>query len=197
MVSPFSILPGIPLKQRTTFGPETKPLELVDLGSPAIMVMTDFTAVTPVTIFPEASIESALKRMKTAGVRLIFVVNDAYEIIGLITAKDILGERPVTITQQTGTPHSAITVEMVMTPQRDIQVLDASRVRQASVGDIVETLRVLERQHALVARIDKTTGKQQVIGMFSTSQIGRLLDRDVMTGPPLAHSFAEIVEKVG
>jgi len=196
MIEPFGVLPSIPLQRKSSFGPETKPLELVDLESPAMMVMTDFTSVTPVTVFPEVQIDTALKRMKTAGVRLLFVVNDAYEITGLITANDILGERPVKITEETRMPHSAITVAMVMRPQSAIQVLDAARVREATVGDIVATLHALERQHALVATIDKATRKQQVIGMFSTSQISKLLDRDVMPGPPLAHSLAEIVEKI-
>jgi len=196
MNNPSAVLPSIPLKPGSSFGPETKPLALAHRDSPAVTAMTDFRSVTPVTIDKETPIDHALRKMKVAGVRLLFVINDAYEIIGLITANDILGERPITITQQTRMPRSDITVAAIMTPQRGIQVLDAASVEKATVGDIVATLHALERQHALVARIDENTKVQTVIGMFSTSQISKLLGHDVIQGALPARSLAEIVEKI-
>jgi CBS domain containing-hemolysin-like protein len=193
---PFAVLPGLPLQPRSSFGRQTKPLEIIHLDSPALAVMTDFKTVYPVTVHPDVAIDDALRKMKTAGVRLLFVMNDADEVIGLVTAKDIMGERPITIIEQKRVPRSAVTVAAIMTPQPDIQVLDIARVRRAQVGDIVETLRTLERQHALVAEIDAATGAQRVVGMFSTSQISKLLDRDVTEDLHPAHSLAEIVEKI-
>jgi len=196
MSHPFDVLPSISLKPGSSFGPETKPLAHAHRDSPAVTAMTDFRTVTPVTIDTETPIDHALRKMKTAGVRLLFVINDAYEIVGLITANDILGERPIKITQQTRMPRSDITVAAIMTPQRGIEVLDAASVQMAKVGDIIATLHALERQHALVAKIDEETRAQTVIGMFSTSQISKLLGHDVMQGTPPAHSLAEIVEKI-
>jgi CBS domain-containing protein len=192
----FNVLPSIPLKTGASFGAETKLFEWARSDSPAIAAMTDFRSVPPITIDAEVSIDRALEKMKTAGVRLLFVLNDVYEIIGLITAKDVLGERPITLTQQTRIPHSDITVAAIMTPQSDIEVLDVVSVQRATVGDIVATLHALRRQHALVAKIDEKTQQTSVIGMFSTSQISKLLGEDVMLGPPPADSLAEIVEKI-
>jgi len=197
--SPYTVLPNSPLLPGTGFGPDTKPLTLVRLDSPAVTVMTDFSTVAPVTIDPETSIELAVAKMKTAAVRLLFVVNDVDQIIGLVTARDILGERPVKITEASRKRHSDIKVVEIMTPQSAIQVLDASRVQDATVGDIVETMQARERQHALVATVDPATGQQHVTGMFSTTQIGRRLGRDVapLTPPvPPAGSLAEIVAKM-
>jgi CBS domain-containing protein len=196
MNSPYAVLPGLPLQPGTGFGPRTKPLTIVRMDSPAVSVMTDFATVTPVTIDPEIPIDLALAKMKTAAVRLLFVVNEVDEIIGLVTARDILGERPIKITEETRTPRSSITVADIMTPQSRIQVLDAARVEEEKVGDIVTTLRVLERQHALVATIDPATGQQHVTGMFSTTHIGRLLGHDFGDETVPAHSLAEIVEKM-
>ncbi len=91
-----------------------------------------------------------------------------------------------------------------MTPQSDIQVLDAARVNRAMVGDIVATLHTIGRQHALVAQMDFASRTHNVIGMFSTSHISRLLCTDVAQHPSLAcslsapaYSLAEIVEKLG
>ncbi len=197
MNSPYAVLPNLPLQAGSGFGPETKPLTLVRLDSPAVAVMTDFAAVAPVSIDPELSIDLALAKMKTAAVRLLFVVNEVDEIIGLITARDILGERPIKVTEESRRSRSNISVAEIMTPQGDIQVLDAARVEEATVGDIVVTLRAHARQHALVAKIDKVHRTHHIVGMFSTSQIGKLLGHDVVEPSPPAHSLAEIVEKIG
>jgi CBS domain containing-hemolysin-like protein len=194
--SPYAVLPNHPLHAGSTFGPQTKPLTIVRLESPAVMVMTDFAAVTPVTIDPETSIELAVARMRTAGVHMLFVVNAVEEIIGLITARDVLGERPIKITEATRRQHSDISVAEIMTPQEDIQVLDAYRVEGASVGDIVETMQARGRQHALVAGVDRSTGRQHVTGMFSTTHIAKVLGYEVGPSAPPAGSLAEIVRKM-
>jgi CBS-domain-containing membrane protein len=194
---PFAILAGLSLKANSTFGGHTKRLEIVHLESPAIAVMTDFKSVNPVTTRAEVPIDDALKKMKTAGVRLLFVVDDADRIIGLITAKDIMGERPIKIIEQHRVPRAAITVAMLMRAQPDVQVIDIERVRRAQVGDVVATLRALARQHALVVEIDPATGAHSVVGMFSTSHISKLVGRDVTENVRPAHSFAEIVQKIG
>ncbi len=197
MIDTFTGLPAVPLQPKSTFSSTTQRMTPVHLSSPAIEVMTDFASITPVTTTPQTPIDAALAKMKTAGVRLLFVVNDIDEIIGLITTTDIMGERPIKVTHQTRMPRATITVASIMTPQSDIQVFDAARVNASSVGDIVATLRSLGRQHALVAQILPASGTHQVIGMFSTSHIGKLLRDDVVQHPSPAHSLAEIVQKIG
>ena len=84
----------------------------------------------------------------------------------------------------------------VMTPQPDICALEAQAVRDARVGDIIETLRAQERQHALVVKTDKATQSQRVIGMFSTSQIDKLLGYNVTPEVHPARSLAALVEQI-
>ena len=184
------------LKPQSTLGHPTAPPEMVKLDSPAAAVMTSFKTVHPITTIPEVPIDVALKKMKTAGVRLLFVINNADQIIGLVTAKDIMGERPIQITRQMRVPRADITVAAVMTPQPDICALDALAVRDARVGDIVETLNAQNRQHALVVETDKATQSQRVIGMFSTSQISKLLGYNVTPEVSPASSLAALVEQI-
>ncbi|NIO39314.1 MAG: CBS domain-containing protein [Burkholderiales bacterium] len=158
--------------------------------------MTDFRYVHPVTVNPDMSIDDALQRMKTAGVRLLLVTNDAEEIIGLVTAKDIMGEKPIQIVQETRVQRSDIRVHMVMTSQSDITVLNMVSVRNAQVGHIIETLRQLERQHILVVEVNDATKTQRVIGLFSTSQISKHLARDVTEEMAPAHSLAEMLHQI-
>lgn len=192
----FAPLSYIPLKSDTTFDHPPEPPELVRLDSPATSVMTDFKFVHPVTISPDVPIDDALQKMKTAGVRLLLVTNKAQEIIGLITAKDIQGEQPIQIIQDTRVQRSQITVEMIMTPQSAITVLNMVSVRNAQVGHIIETLRQLERQHILVVEVDDATKTQRVCGLFSTSQISKQLGRDITEEVAPAHSLAEMVQQI-
>ena len=191
----FETITCITLKPQSTLGHPTTPREIVKLDSPAAAVMTSFKVVHPITIRPEVAIDVALMEMKVSGIRLLFVTNDADQIIGLVTAKDIMGERPIQITQQMRVPRTDITVAAVMTPQADICALDAQAVRDARVGDIVETLRAQDRQHALVVEADQATQSQRVIGMFSTSQINKLLGYSVTSEVQPARSLAALVNQ--
>lgn len=192
----FETLKCVALRPQSTLAHPSNPPELVKLNSPATAVMTSFNLVRPITTDPDVSIDKALNKMKTSGIRLLFVVNDDEQIIGLVTAKDIMGERPILIARQTGIPRAEITVAAVMTPQRDICALDARVVREARVGDILTTLHAQERQHALVVETDQATHSQRVIGMFSTSRIARLMDYNATPEVHPAHSLAELVEQI-
>lgn len=192
----FETIRCVTLKPQSTLGHPTTAPEILKPESPAMAVMTSFKTVHPITTRPEVAIDIALMKMKTAGVRLLFVMNDAGQIIGLVTAKDIMGERPIQITQQTRALRAEITVAMVMTPQPDICALDALAVRDARVGDIIATLNTQNRQHALVVETDVATQTQCVIGMFSTSQIGKLLGYDVTPEVRPARSLAALVGQI-
>ncbi len=192
----FETIRCVTLKPQSTLAHPPTPPELVKLDSPAAAVMTRFDVVHPIFTRPETAIDTALEKMKTGGIRLLFVMNDDDQIIGLVTAKDIMGERPIQITQQMRVPRADITVAAVMTPQREICALDAQAVGNARVGDIIETLRTQERQHALVVKTDAATQSQRVIGMFSTTQISRLLDRNETPEVHPAHSLAALVGQI-
>lgn len=162
------------------------------LKDAALDVMTDFRRVPAVTTSPDQSIDDALQKMKSAGVRLLLVVDAGGDVLGLITARDIQGERPVQLGRATGVPRCEITVAQMMTPQSAIEVLGLGRVSQAQVGHVLATLHEMERQHALVVDVDPDSGEHQVRGVFSTSEIGRRLGQDVSELHVAAHSLAEI-----
>ena len=196
MKTEFAKLSYIPLKPKTTYLHPPEPPLVVHLDSPAITVMTDFNYVHPVTVDPEMSIDGALQKMKTAGVRMLFVIDGSRQIIGLITANDIMGERPIKVVEETRVKRSQIKVETIMTPQSVITALNMISVRRAQVGHIIETLRELKRQHMLVVEVDESTHSQSVIGMFSTSTISKHLHRDVTQEMTPAHSLAEMMHQI-
>jgi len=170
--------------------PEQLP-ELVHFHDSAMLVFTDFSRVSPVSITNDRSIEYALRKMKNAGVRLLIVVDKKHRMTGLITADQIMGDDPIRLAEDNQLDHSQITVGMLMQPQGDIQVLELSHLRDAMVGHIVATLHQLEQKHVIV--VDQGT----VSGLFSASQISRQLGRNFLEEESPAHSLAEMVHTIG
>jgi len=163
----------------------------VTATSPAVLAMTDLRQQMAFTIEPNASIDRALERMKSAGVRLLFVANGEREILGLITSTDILGEKPLQFHNDLHQRYEEIMVRDIMTPQSRLEVLYMQDVLRASVRDIVATLQSVGRRHALVLDDDVRTGKPAIRGIFSASQIGKQLGQVIDT-TEVATTFAEV-----
>ncbi len=164
--------------------------ERVTLDSPAMDVMTDFTRVSAISISPFRTLEQAAQRMSSSGIHLLFVANQYHQVVGIITSRDFDGDRITRRISETGAKRKDLTVRDIMTPQHQIEVLAIGDVATARVGDLVETLRSMGRQHALVVDHDPS-GKQIIRGMLSTSQIGKQLGLDIDTKEK-AGSFADL-----
>lgn len=163
----------------------------VTMKDPAIDVMTDLRRVKAITVEPGLSIDAALQKMRMAEVRSLVVVDVATTVIGLITVRDITGEKPINYTSLERVPRREIHVEDVMTPQHQIEVLSMEDVYRCRVGDIVRTLREAGRQHALVLDRDAATRRPVVRGIFSITQIGNQLGV-VIEASGRVQSFAEV-----
>ena len=159
----------------------------VDVESPALQVMTDLSRVSPATIRPQAPLGGANQFMIARGVRLLLVVDDAEAVLGVITATDILGEKPMVVATDRGLRRDELTVADVMTPATRVEVIALADVESARVGHVLETLRRAGRQHALV-----TDFERMVRGIFSVSQIARQLGIALPAGAEVARTFSEI-----
>jgi len=159
--------------------------------SPAIEAMTDFSRVPAITVSANASIGEANARMISRGVRLLMVSGVDEQVLGLISARDILGEKPLQLLQARGGRREDLTVADLMVKIGAIDTLYLSEVMNASVGDIFNALKQLGRQHILVEDVDQASGRPRVRGIFSATQIGRQLGVPVL-GFELPQTFAEI-----
>jgi CBS domain-containing protein len=158
----------------------------VTLESPAVDAMTDLARVSPAIIRPQAPLGGANQFMITRGVRLLLVVDERDAILGVITATDILGERSMQVAIERGQRRDDLSVADVMTPAADVEVIALADVEGSRVGHVLETLRRLGRQHALVADADN------MVRIFSISQIARQLGVALPTGGSVARTFSEI-----
>jgi predicted transcriptional regulator len=164
---------------------------LVRAESPALCVMTDLKQVSAATIGPQATLAQANQTMISRGVRLLLVVSNDDEVLGLITARDTNGEKPIQLIQARGGKHSDLLVADLMCPRESIELIDAADVLRAQVNDIVRTLVQTKRQHAVVGERDPVTGQVRIRGIFSATQIGRQLGAAIQTFD-VGSTFSEI-----
>lgn len=202
--------PALPIRELGDGAGFRRPTQLhasrVDLESPAIGAMTDLARASPATIRPQAPIGGANQFMIARGVRLLLVVDDHENVLGVLTATDILGERGMQVAIERRTKRDELNVADLMTPASGVEVLALSDVEGARVGHVLETLRRSGRQHALVVdhevipargALDKPLRRAMVRGIFSLSQIARQLGVAVQTGGEVARTFSEIESALG
>jgi CBS domain-containing protein len=171
----------------------------VQADSPASDVMTDFTRVAPVTTAAWATVHDARQTMIGQGVRALLVV-EGDTVTGVITATDVLGERPIQVAHERSIRHDEVPVHEVMTPSESLEAMHLEDVLRARVGDIVATLRLSGRQHALVfesAPGENASATRVLRGIFSLTQIARQLGLPPQASHDVARTFAEIEAAVG
>ena len=157
----------------------------------ALKVMTDFNKIKPFIIEELASIDFANSKMIACGVRLLFVTNTNNQLAGLITASDLLGEKPIKHLQMHGGSRNDILVKDIMTGRNLLKTLKLSDVRNADVGDIVETMKSFGRQHILITQDSGGVLNTKICGIFSTTQISRQLGKEIELQPK-ASTFSEV-----
>lgn len=186
MAREFEILRSYHMKAGSSFA---RPIQVfptnIGINDSAISVMTDLSKVSMVVARPNATMDSANSKMIRYGVRMLLVLDSNDHIAGLLTATDILGEKPMRFLQNMGGTHADIMVRDLMTPQRELEVIKIEDVKNANIGQIIATLKKAGRQHGLVVA-EGVDGKQTACGIFSVTQIARQL------GLELTEMFAEV-----
>ena len=136
--------------------------------------------------------ETANIYMIQRGVRTLLVMHDNESLVGIITATDILGEKPMRFVQQRGIKHNEILVMDIMTPLSKLEAISLEDVEHARVGNIIASLHESGRLHSLA--VDNTThiGLSKICGIFSWTQIEKQLGRKITIPVKVAKSFAEI-----
>lgn len=162
----------------------------VTFDSPASEVMTDLRKIHAAVIAPNITMEIANTYMMQRGVRTLLVMYDDNSLAGIITATDILGEKPMRFIQERGVKHNEILVADMMTRLDKLEAIPLEEVMHARVGNIVASLRESGRLHALVID-DNTVGLPRICGIFSWTQIEKQLGAAI-TPTNVAKSFAEI-----
>lgn len=180
MASVYNVLPFQRLEAGAGyFRPRQQLPERVTEDDPAINVMTDLSQVTTYATELTTPLSKALETMVKRGVRMLLVQDADGQIVGLLTSRDLEGEKPARILTKAGGAWEDLLVADIMTLKPKLEVLLLEDVLNARVGDIIATLRQVNRQHAMVVDTHPDTGKLAVRGIFSLSQIGLQLGLDI------------------
>lgn len=156
----------------------------IDTDSPALVLFTDFRLHEPLIIDGWTAATQAGEFMRQSHTHMRLVVDHGGEFIGTISMRDLSQER---LLKQiaAGERRQEIRVMDLMTQRRHLRALSYGDVCNATVGDIVDTLRHYGEQHCLVVN-PETHG---IRGLIAASDVARRLHRRIDV--PSTFSFAE------
>lgn len=172
-------MPSTALKLKTVSG-NSLPIPGVESWhvtgkDPALLVMTDFHWHSSVTVSENSTIDAALDHMKHTGVRCAFVIDGKMsEVVGMITAYDISGEKPVQHMRLTSTPRSEILVKDIMQKIADWHVVNLKDIENATVADVLKVFTDSDVTHIPVMETN-ANNEQRLRGLLSFAKVKRLL----------------------
>lgn len=147
-------------------------------GDPALTVMTDFRERASVTVVESAPVDAALEHMKHAGVRSAFVVHAQRRVVvGLVTAYDIMGDKPVRHMEELRVPRKDIHVRDIMTPLADVPSVDIRDVEAATVAEVARLFDAPAGLTHLAVTEPDLQGGVRLRGLLSAARVRRLLAR--------------------
>jgi CBS-domain-containing membrane protein len=167
---------------------------------PASQAMTDFRNGPMITTPASTSIELALQQMKLSGARFAFVVDERATLVGSVTSYDIQGEKPIRYMQSMDCSLNDcawrdVTVENIMEPLAEWQVLEHSAVARLTIGDVAAVMSDAGRRYLVVVERLKDGEAWQVRGLFSGARIQLLLGT-ASPGLAPAYTFAQIEREI-
>jgi|TARA_Y100000310_G_scaffold270129_1_gene283764 hypothetical protein len=170
-------------------------IPLLGLDSPALLFLTDFQMVHPIVVSDNANVDDALAMMKQSYVRLLLVHGHADSSFqGIITASDINGGKVLSYMSTNQLQHRQdVEVRHIMTARSDIHAFLYQDLQEASIGDVISTIRNLGEQHVLV--MEESDWKHIVRGIYSTTNIAKAL-RIKFDVEPHAKTFFELEQSI-
>jgi len=142
---------------------------------PALSVMIDFRSRSSVTLPETVPLDEALDHMKHTGVRCAFVTDEKRkDVIGMLTAYDILGEKPQQYMRFTGCNHDDVLVSDIMQKIKDWSVADIREIEQSTVGDVWEVFNETGVTHLPVMETTESN-EPRLRGLLSFAKVKRLL----------------------
>lgn len=147
-----------------------------DPQDPALTVMTDFRERASVTVAVTAAIDEALEHMRHAGVRCAFTIDDRSRVVGLITAYDIVGEKPMQYMQSRAITRREVLVRDIMQRVAAWRVADIKQIERVSVAAVAHMFAEKRLTHLPIMETSEA-GEQRLRGLLSAAKVKRLLSR--------------------
>jgi CBS domain containing-hemolysin-like protein len=146
-------------------------------NDPALSVMTDFRERASVTVAETSGVDAALEHMKHTGVRCAFAIDAARKVVvGLVTAYDIMSEKPMRHMQAVGTTRDDVLVRDIMQKLTELRVVDVKDLERATVAALARLFDETRLTHMVVVETSDK-GEQRLRGLLSAAKVKRLLGK--------------------
>ncbi len=156
---------------------------------PALSLLTDLRHAPCIVASHSDSLPDTLKLMQRARVRMVFVAGADGQLVGMVTAEDIQGERPVMRASSHHMSHRDLTLADVMIPVALWETVDLVQVRTARLGDIAATLHAHGLRYLLVTQ--NKDGRTVLRGLFSAHRLEMAMNMTIEADLH-SRSFAEL-----
>ncbi|ALQ09519.1 MULTISPECIES: CBS domain-containing protein [Pseudoalteromonas] len=163
---------------------------LIDLASPALKVVNNFTQKTPVRAQYETTIEAALKQISAQQSDFVLVTDDNQKLIGIVSSADLQSSKITIIAQRLNTPRNEVSLRHIMTPISQLMSVSMQSLSYACIGDALQTM-----EHQGVMFLLVTTTDNEICGLISARQITKALHIPLHI-TPIANSFSEVLENI-
>jgi CBS domain-containing protein len=143
----------------------------------ALTVMTDFRERNSVTVEDTATIDDALEHMRHTGVRCAFAIDvHTAVVLGLVTAYDITGEKPMQYMLSRAIRRREVLVRDIMQEISSCRVADIKQLERATVGAVSNMFIGSRLTHVPVMEAGENK-EQRLRGLLSAAKVKRLLSR--------------------
>ena len=163
---------------------------LIDLTSPALKMVNNFTQKDPLRAHYETSIVDALQQTTSLKTDFILVVDDHEKLLGIVSSADLQSSKIMVLAQRLSIPRAEISLRQVMTPLNHLMGVSMQSLGYACIGDALQTM-----EHHGVMFLLVTTAHNEICGLISAREIAKTLQIPVHISP-IAHSFSEVMENI-
>lgn len=161
----------------------------LSVDSPALKFLTDFKDHHPAVLTSSMSALDAAQVLRTGHLAAALVMNHRGEFIGLLTVDDVSYQRVMQCVAA-GISRGDLTVGDLMKTRDRLQQLNYQELENASIRDVLETLRRSGQRHCVV--VDSEL--HQVRGVISVDDVSARLHIDFPIDTPA--NFAELLREV-
>ena len=163
---------------------------LIDLSSPALKMVNNFTQKTPIRAEHGTTITDALKQVSAQQSGFVLVTDEHQKLIGLVSSADLQSSKITIIAERLNMQRSEVSLRDIMTPVSRLTGVSMQSLSYACIGDALQTM---EHQGTMFLLV--TTASNEICGLISARQIAKTLHIPVHISP-IAHSFSEVLENI-
>lgn len=170
--------------------------KVAHLDDSAIEAMIDFRLVKPLIFNKTELMVAARRAMELSDLHVALVLDSHKQLVGLISLEQILSEKSVKMVESRRVERKDVQLSSMMTPLKNVAVVDFAKLKYAKVGHVVSTLKTIQRYYILVIEHDVNNEKSIVRGIFLASHLSRLLDEHITIDPLQAKPLLELIKKL-